>query len=73
MVWNLGWAVSATMAGLIIERFGFAMPFYMTATLYAIAALTFLRAFWGTPETNTDELRLSEEAKGRRGEGAATE
>ena len=73
MVWNLGWAVSATMAGLIIERFGFAMPFYLTAGLYAIAALTFLRAFWGTPETHSDEVRLSEEAKGRRGEGPATE
>jgi MFS family permease len=73
MVWNLGWAVSATMAGLIIERFGFAMPFYLTAGLYAIAALTFLRAFWGTPETNHDEVRLSEEAKGHRGDGPATE
>jgi MFS family permease len=70
MSWNIGWALSATMAGTVIERFGYAAPFYMTATLYLTAATTFLLAFRGTPESGDPAARLSEEAKGLRGEGA---
>jgi MFS family permease len=73
MLWNIGWAVSATMAGLIIERFGYHMPFYITAVLYATAALTFYRAFRGTRETPASPVRISEEAKGLRGDGPATD
>lgn len=72
LVWNLGWAVSATLAGTIIERFGYAVPFYFTAALYLTAALTFYRAFRNRPEVG-GEVRLSEEAKGRRGEGPSAE
>jgi MFS family permease len=72
LVWNLGWAVSATLAGWVIERFGYAVPFYLTAGLYALAAFVFYRAFRGVPEPAA-ETRLSEEAKGLRGEGPATE
>lgn len=72
LVWNLGWAMSATLAGAIIERFGYAVPFYFTAALYLTAALTFYRAFRGRPET-AGEVRLSEEAKGLRGDGPAAE
>jgi MFS family permease len=68
MVWNVGWAVSATFAGLIIQHFGYRVPFYMTALLYAVAASTFYFAFRGTAEIAA-EPRLSEEAKGTRGEG----
>ena len=42
-VWNAGWAASATLSGLIIQRFGYAVPFYITAVLYATAALTFMQ------------------------------
>lgn len=73
MLWNIGWAVSATTAGLVIERFGYEMPFYVTAVLYATAALTFYRAFRGTPETAAVPVRISEEAKGLRGDGPATD
>ena len=73
MLWNMGWAVSATFAGTILERFGNAVPFYCTAALYLIAAVTFYLAFRGTPEPNTHAVGLSEEAKGRRGEGANTD
>jgi MFS family permease len=73
MLWNVGWAVSATMAGLVIERFGYEMPFYITAVLYATAAITFYRAFRGTRESGDSPVRLSEEAKGLRGEGPSTE
>jgi MFS family permease len=69
MVWNLGWAVSSSVAGLIIERFGYSTPFYITATLYATAAITFYRAFRGTREPGVAPVRLSEEAKGLRGDG----
>ncbi|HEY2956160.1 MAG TPA: MFS transporter [Candidatus Eisenbacteria bacterium] len=67
LLWNVGWAVSATLAGLIIQHFGFAVPFYMTATLYAAAATTFWFAFRRTPETPA-EPRISEGTKGQRGE-----
>src|SRR5262245_7775988 len=73
MAWNIGWAASATLAGAVIERFGYAVPFYMTATLYLTAALTFFFAFRGTPESAQPAGRLSEEAKGLRGEGAQTD
>jgi MFS family permease len=72
LLWNAGWAVSATLAGAIIQRFGYAVPFYITAVLYGAAATFFYWSFRGTPETGS-EIKLSEEAKGQRGEGALTE
>jgi len=73
LVWNVGWATSATLAGVVIQRFGYAVPFYMTATLYAAAALWFYRSFRGVAEAGPPETRLSDEAKGLRGEGPMTE
>lgn len=72
LVWNLGWAVSTVAAGAVIERFGFAMPFYLTAVLYFVAATVFWLAFRGVPETGAD-VRLSEEAKGLRADGPASD
>lgn len=72
LVWNIGWAVSAVAAGAVIERFGFAMPFYLTAGLYFVAATTFWLAFRNVPETGAG-VRLSEEAKGLRAEGPASD
>ena len=59
-VWNAGWAVSATLSGVIIQRFGYAVPFYITATLYLIAALTFYFSFRGQPEIHADALAAPE-------------
>jgi len=73
MVWNLGWAASSSFAGAIIMRFGYATPFFMTAVLYATAALTFYLAFRRLPEAGAAPLRLSEEAKGLRGDGPGTD
>jgi MFS family permease len=73
MAWNVGWAASATLAGAVIERFGYATPFYMTAALYLTAAVTFFAAFRNTPETEEPATRLSEEAKGLRGEGPSSD
>ncbi len=71
-VWNAGWAASATFSGLVIQRFGYDMPFYVTAVLYATAALTFYGMFRGRPEGEPGP-GLSEEARGARGEGPGTE
>ena len=57
----------------MIERFGYAVPFYVTATLYACAALWFFNAFRRVPEVGRDGAHLTEEAKGLRGEGPTTE
>jgi len=77
LVWNIGWAASATLAGLVIQHFGYAVPFYMTAVLYASAALWFFRSFRHVreigPGASDEAARLSEEAKGLRGEGPTTE
>lgn len=72
LVWNMGWAVSATLSGVLILRFGYAVPFYVTAALYFSAALWLYRSFHRTPELGR-EPTLSEEAKGLRGEGPMTE
>lgn len=68
-VWNLGWAVSATGSGWVIERFGFAVPFYLTAALYATAAVVFWRAFRHLREERiapaTLARELADEASGR--------
>ncbi len=50
MLWNAGWAASATLSGLIIERAGFAVPFYITATLYASAAAFCYLSFRHLPD-----------------------
>jgi predicted MFS family arabinose efflux permease len=44
-LWHTGWAVSASLAGFVIQRFGYAIPFYITAVLYTSAALLLLFAF----------------------------
>jgi len=50
MLWNAGWATSATLSGWIIERAGYAVPFYVTATLYASAASYFYLSFRHLPD-----------------------
>lgn len=72
LLWNIGWSGSATLAGWVILEFGYAVPFYITAVLYAGAAVYFFLSFRRTPETGM-EVRISEEGKGARGEGAFTE
>ena len=72
LVWNMGWAISAAAAGLLISNFGYAVPFYITAVLYGGASLWLYRSFRNMPEPSGDPP-LSEEAKGLRGEGPMTE
>src|SRR6185369_624661 len=67
LVWNVGWATSATLSGLLILNFGYAVPFYVTAALYAGAAAWFYLSFRKVVEVD-GRTALSEEAKGLRGE-----
>jgi MFS family permease len=72
LVWNCGWAVSATLSGILIQRVGYHVPFYITATLYAVAATIFYRAFRNAPE-GAPPQRAPESIEGRHGEGPLTE
>lgn len=72
LVWNIGWAASATLAGVVIQHLGYAVPFYITAALYFLAAVTFYAAYRGRPAPATSP-RVSEEVKGLRGAGPASE
>src|SRR5262249_47891046 len=71
-VWNLGWAISASVSGLLIERFGYAVPYYLTAGLYALAATTFYLSFRKLGETRAAPL-MSGEPRGRRGDSRVAE
>lgn len=67
LLWNLGWALSATLAGRVIQRFGYEVPFYATASLYAAAALYFYMSFRKLSEPHA-ELRLAGDTPGPPGE-----
>lgn len=71
-LWNAGWATSAALAGVLIQHAGYALPFYITAALYLTAALVLYLSFRRLPD-HAGPMRLSEEQKGMRGEGPATE
>lgn len=73
LVWNVGWATSATLSGVLIQRFGYAVPFYVTAFLYAFAALLFYFSFRHHRDASDQPIQLSDEAKGLRGTGPTTE
>jgi MFS family permease len=73
LVWNVGWATSAILSGALIQRFGYAVPFYVTACLYGSAALYFYLSFRGLKEASDRPIPLSDEAKGLRGTGPTTE
>ena len=49
LLWNVGWALSATLAGGVIQQFGYEVPFYATASLYGAAAIYFYRSFRRMP------------------------
>ena len=65
LLWNVGWAVSATLAGAAIERWGYGPTFATTATLYASAALYFYLSFRGSHEGG-EAPRLTQEVSGQR-------
>jgi len=49
MVWQLGWAASASLSGWIMARYGYDYPYYLTALFYGAAATFLYRSFRNTP------------------------
>ena len=68
LLWNVGWALSATLAGGVIQQFGYDVPFYATASLYAAAALYFYLSFRRIPEPHA-EPGPARESPGLPGDG----
>ena len=60
LLWNVGWALSATLAGTVIQHFGYAVPFYATASLYGAAALYFYLSFRGSQQPHVEAHPLSD-------------
>lgn len=49
MVWQLGWAASASLSGWIMGRYGYDYPYYLTALFYGSAAIFLYRSFRRAP------------------------
>lgn len=77
LLWNIGWAVSATLSGSMIQRFGYAVPFSVTGSLYLVATLMFWLSFRNMEERGTvpaaGEALVTEEVKGARGTSTVAE
>ena len=73
LVWNVGWAASATLSGVLIQRFGYAVPFYVTAALYGIATLYFYAVFRRRGAGPDTRPHVPPDDPGTRGEGPFTE
>lgn len=59
-LWQASWALSSSLAGLILQYGGYAVPFYITAVLYASAGLSFWWAFRHQPETHRERVPIAE-------------
>ena len=76
LLWNTGWAVSATLSGTLIQRFGYAVPFNVTGALYLVATTMFWLSFRNIEERGTaagGEALVTEEVKGARGSSTVAE
>lgn len=45
MLWQLGWAASASVSGWLMAHYGYDYPYYFTAVLYGTASVLFYRMF----------------------------
>ncbi len=45
IAWNLSWSVSAAASGWMMQRYGYAVPYYLTAGCYAISAVSYYLMF----------------------------
>ena len=76
LLWNVGWAVSATLSGSLIQQFGYTVPFSVTGSLYLIATTMFWLSFRNVEERGTSaggEALVTEEVKGARGSSTVAE
>ncbi|HEV8479504.1 MAG TPA: MFS transporter [Candidatus Eisenbacteria bacterium] len=48
-LWQLGWAASTSLSGVLMMRYGYDYPYYLTAILYGSAAVLFYRMFKARP------------------------
>lgn len=51
MSWNLSWAGSTAASGFIMQRYGYSVPYYLTAACYAVSAISYYLFFRGTERT----------------------
>jgi len=45
MSWNLLWAASTAASGWMMQRYGYAIPYYLTAVCYAVSAVSYYLFF----------------------------
>jgi MFS family permease len=45
IAWNLSWTVSAAASGWMMQRWGYAVPYYLTAACYAVSAVSYYLMF----------------------------
>lgn len=43
--WNLSWTISAAASGWMMQRYGYAVPYYLTAACYAISSVSYYLMF----------------------------
>jgi len=76
LLWNVGWAVSATLSGTLIQQFGYTVPFSITGALYLVATTMFWLSFRNVEERGMaagGEALVTEEVKGARGSSTVAE
>jgi MFS family permease len=45
MAWNLSWALSTALSGWMMQRYGYSVPYYLTAFCYAVSAVSYYLFF----------------------------
>jgi MFS family permease len=45
MSWNLAWALSTAFSGWMMQRYGYAVPYYLTAFCYAVSSVSYYLFF----------------------------
>lgn len=45
MAWNLSWALSTAFSGWMMQRYGYSVPYYLTAFCYAVSAVSYYLFF----------------------------
>ena len=56
MSWNLSWAASTAVSGVIMQRYGYAIPYYLTAGCYAVSAVSYYLFFRNTEQHRGPEI-----------------
>ncbi len=46
MAWSTGRGISANIGGILIERYSYGLPFFVTSLLYLISTILYIQFFW---------------------------